>query len=99
LRPGGLLPIVHQSTSLAPGAAEYVKERILALRKAHPGQYQNASVVRTNAMKFITNYFKKGQLTKLFFLFAVGCQRRWAPAWTSAEAVLLAGCSRTANAR
>ncbi|PRW57644.1 Cilia- and flagella-associated 57 [Chlorella sorokiniana] len=49
---------------------EYVKERIIALRKQHPGQYQNASVVRTNAMKFLTNYFKKGQLTKLFFLFA-----------------------------
>lgn len=32
--------------------------------------------VRTNAMKFLTNHFKKGQLTKLFFLFAVrnfGC--------------------------
>ncbi len=27
--------------------------------------------VRTNAMKFLTNYFKKGQLSKLFFLFAV----------------------------
>lgn len=49
---------------------EYVKERILVLRKQFPGKYQNCSVVRTNAMKFITNYFKKGQLTKLFFLFA-----------------------------
>lgn len=49
---------------------EYVKERILVLRKQQPGKYQNASVVRTNAMKFLTNYFKKGQLSKLFFLFA-----------------------------
>ncbi|EFN55624.1 hypothetical protein CHLNCDRAFT_133785 [Chlorella variabilis] len=49
---------------------EYVKERILALRKEQPGKYQNCSVVRTNAMKFITNFFRKGQLTKLFFLFA-----------------------------
>ncbi|KAL4457336.1 hypothetical protein ABPG75_012201, partial [Micractinium tetrahymenae] len=49
---------------------EYVKERILALRKQHRGRYRNASVVRTNAMKFLTNYFRKGQLTKLFFLFA-----------------------------
>eukprot|EP01018_Ginkgo_biloba_P018499 Gb_23703 [translate_table: standard] len=48
---------------------EYVKERILALRKAHPGQYQNVSVVRTNSMKFIPNYFEKGQLQKMFFLF------------------------------
>lgn len=31
--------------------SEYVKERILALRRAHPGQYGNAACVRTNAMK------------------------------------------------
>lgn len=48
---------------------EYVKERILALRVANPGQYQNISVVRTNSMKYIPNYFGKGQLSKMFFLF------------------------------
>lgn len=48
---------------------EYVKERILALRVANPGQYQNVSVVRTNSMKYIPNYFEKGQLSKMFFLF------------------------------
>ncbi|CAK9187134.1 unnamed protein product [Ilex paraguariensis] len=48
---------------------EYVKERILALRIANPGQYQNVSVVRTNSMKYIPNYFEKGQLSKMFFLF------------------------------
>ncbi|KAI8011482.1 tRNA (guanine-N(7)-)-methyltransferase [Camellia lanceoleosa] len=48
---------------------EYVKERILALRVAHPSQYQNVSVVRTNSMKYIPNYFEKGQLSKMFFLF------------------------------
>ncbi|KAK9207695.1 hypothetical protein WN944_000041 [Citrus x changshan-huyou] len=48
---------------------EYVKERILALRVSNPGQYQNVSVVRTNSMKYIPNYFEKGQLTKMFFLF------------------------------
>ncbi|GAB4858851.1 hypothetical protein Ancab_010328 [Ancistrocladus abbreviatus] len=48
---------------------EYVKERILALRTTHPGQYQNISVVRTNSMKYIPNYFEKGQLSKMFFLF------------------------------
>ncbi|XP_021906336.1 tRNA (guanine-N(7)-)-methyltransferase [Carica papaya] len=48
---------------------EYVKERILALRVTHPGQYQNVSVVRTNSMKYIPNYFEKGQLSKMFFLF------------------------------
>lgn len=48
---------------------EYVKERILALRVENPGQYQNVSVVRTNSMKYIPNYFEKGQLSKMFFLF------------------------------
>lgn len=48
---------------------EYVKERILALRGTNPGQYQNVSVVRTNSMKYIPNYFEKGQLSKMFFLF------------------------------
>ncbi|KAK8619666.1 hypothetical protein V6N13_135948 [Hibiscus sabdariffa] len=48
---------------------EYVKERILGLRAANPGQYQNVSVVRTNSMKYIPNYFEKGQLSKMFFLF------------------------------
>ncbi|OUZ99208.1 tRNA (guanine-N-7) methyltransferase [Macleaya cordata] len=48
---------------------EYVKERILALREANPGQYQNVSVVRTNSMKYIPNFFEKAQLSKMFFLF------------------------------
>lgn len=48
---------------------EYVKERILALRTTNPGEYQNISVVRTNSMKYIPNYFQKGQLKKMFFLF------------------------------
>ncbi|KAG0479727.1 hypothetical protein HPP92_010364 [Vanilla planifolia] len=48
---------------------EYVKERILALRASNPGQYDNISVVRTNSMKYLPNYFCKGQLSKMFFLF------------------------------
>ncbi|KXZ57036.1 hypothetical protein GPECTOR_1g97 [Gonium pectorale] len=47
----------------------YVRERIAALRREQPGSYRNASVLRTNAMKYLPNYFKKGQLTKMFFLF------------------------------
>ncbi|KAJ4963873.1 hypothetical protein NE237_023812 [Protea cynaroides] len=48
---------------------EYVRERILALREANPEQYQNISVVRTNSMKYIPNFFEKGTLLKMFFLF------------------------------
>lgn len=49
--------------------SDYVHDRILALRQAHPGQYQNVSIIRTNAMKHLPNYFHKGQLSKMFFLY------------------------------
>lgn len=61
-------------SSLPPSSihhAEYVKARVIALRLQSPGSYHNAGVVRTNAMKCLPNYFAKGQLEKLFFLFAV----------------------------
>lgn len=48
---------------------EYVKEKIVALRDLHPGKYLNATAIRTNAMRCLPNYFRKGQLEKLFFLF------------------------------
>lgn len=51
----------------------YVKERIGALRREHRGQqYGNISAIRTNTQKYLVNFFAKGQLTKLFFLFPVG---------------------------
>jgi len=49
--------------------SDYVNDRILALRQTHPGQYQNVSVIRTNAMKHLPNFFRKGQLSKMFFLY------------------------------
>ena len=48
---------------------EFVKQRIDALRTQSASQYQNVSVIRTNAMKYLPNFFHKGQLTKMFFLF------------------------------
>ncbi|KAG8708409.1 tRNA (guanine-N(7)-)-methyltransferase (tRNA(m7G46)-methyltransferase) [Ceratobasidium sp. 395] len=59
---------------------QYVTDRIAALRqqsieaqaqssKAVDGGYQNVSVVRANAMKFLPNFFEKDQLSKVFFLF------------------------------
>lgn len=48
---------------------EYVQDRIERLRKEHPGQYGNIAVEQTNAMKYLPNYFAKGQLKKMFFLF------------------------------
>src|SRR5256714_12469838 len=56
---------------------DYVTNRITALRSQHlsavpsspPGPYQNISALRTNTMKFLPNYFTRGQLTHLFLCF------------------------------
>jgi|TARA_B110000208_G_scaffold184522_1_gene238508 tRNA (guanine-N7-)-methyltransferase len=49
---------------------EYVKQRISHLRQERSnGEYQNVSVLRANAMRYLPNFFKKGQLTKMFFCF------------------------------
>ena len=48
---------------------EYVRLRIEALRAEHPGQFQNVSVLRSNAMRYLPHYFCKGQITKMFFCF------------------------------
>lgn len=49
---------------------QYVEQRIEDLRNSTNGQhYQNISVIETNAMKFLPNFFKKGQLSKIFLLF------------------------------
>lgn len=43
--------------------SDYVNDRIKALRVQHPEQYQNVAVLRTNAMKYLPNFFHKGQVT------------------------------------
>lgn len=50
---------------------EYVRERCAALRLEHAatGEYENISCVRANTMKNLPQYFEKGQLEKMFFLF------------------------------
>lgn len=49
----------------------YVEDRIIALRNNHKSEnkYQNINVIRGNAMKFLPNFFYKGQLSKMFFCF------------------------------
>ena len=48
---------------------EYVENRIKSLRSTSEGKYENIGVVLGNAMKNLVNYFEKGQLEKIFFLF------------------------------
>eukprot|EP00933_Yihiella_yeosuensis_P013473 TRINITY_DN12471_c3_g3_i1.p1 TRINITY_DN12471_c3_g3~~TRINITY_DN12471_c3_g3_i1.p1 ORF type:complete len:310 (-),score=39.08 TRINITY_DN12471_c3_g3_i1:91-1020(-) len=49
----------------------YVGQRIRAMRRGAEGEpsHHNVSVIRTNAMKFLPNYFRKGQIEKMFFCF------------------------------
>ncbi|KAG7167655.1 tRNA (guanine-N(7)-)-methyltransferase-like [Homarus americanus] len=52
--------------------SDFVVDRIHGLRdekKDLPGGYQNIACIRTNAMKYLPNFFEKGQLSKMFFLF------------------------------
>ena len=48
---------------------DYVQDRIKALRSQNPGSFNNIAILRTNAMKYLPNYFAKNQLSKMFFLF------------------------------
>lgn len=45
----------------------YVEDKIIALRAAAaattPGSYQNVAVIRANAMKFLPNFFERGQVS------------------------------------
>lgn len=77
---GGLLfnmsPFI-ESSHIALGleirdkVTNYVSERIHAIRYNSNGTgASNISVLRTNAMKTLLNYFYKGQIEKMFFCFA-----------------------------
>lgn len=50
---------------------EYVQDKVRALRIQHAATngYQNASCIRANTMKFLPNFFQKGQLSKIFLCF------------------------------
>jgi tRNA (guanine-N7-)-methyltransferase len=76
---GGLLvamgPAVPNSLMLGleirTQVTEYVQERIRALRaqEAETGKYQNIGCFRANTMKFLPNFFRKAQLSKIFICF------------------------------
>lgn len=55
---------------------DYIHSRVAALRSQNPmtestrpGLYQNISAIRTNTMKFLPNYFRHHQLSKIFLCF------------------------------
>lgn len=53
---------------------DYVKDRIKALRAQNPGQYTNISCIRSNAMKYLPNFFQKGQV---FLYLHFSTSKRW----------------------
>ncbi|PFH59963.1 hypothetical protein XA68_11638 [Ophiocordyceps unilateralis] len=75
---GGLLvalaPLMPDTLMLGmeirASVTEFVQERIWALRQQSGGTlYQNAACLRANSMKFLPNFFTKGQLAKVFICF------------------------------
>lgn len=54
--------------------SEFVRDKIRALRAQHgdgsvPGGYQNIACLRANTMRFLPNFFVRGQLSKIFICF------------------------------
>ena len=66
-----------KNTDLALGleirdkVSNFVAERIKAIRiNSNEEKCSNISILKTNAMKLLLNYFYKGQISKIFFCFA-----------------------------
>lgn len=70
---------------------DFVVDRIHGLRdkKDVPGGYQNVACIRTNAMKYLPNFFEKGHLSKMF-LFRHPHFKRAKHKWRIINASLLA---------
>ncbi|KAK4190748.1 putative tRNA methyltransferase [Podospora australis] len=76
---GGLLvalaPVMPETLVLGleirVSVTQFVEDRIKVLRHQNKdtGLYRNAGVLRANTMKFMPNFFKQGQLSKIFICF------------------------------
>nr|Q5H737.1 RecName: Full=tRNA (guanine-N(7)-)-methyltransferase; AltName: Full=Appressorial penetration into host protein 1; AltName: Full=Transfer RNA methyltransferase 8; AltName: Full=tRNA (guanine(46)-N(7))-methyltransferase; AltName: Full=tRNA(m7G46)-methyltransferase [Colletotrichum orbiculare MAFF 240422]BAD89293.1 m7G tRNA methyltransferase [Colletotrichum lagenaria] len=76
---GGLLvalaPLMPETLALGleirTSVTEYVQEKIRALRAQNEGTglYQNIGCIRANSMKFLPNFLRKSQLSKIFICF------------------------------
>ncbi|KAM9813226.1 tRNA (guanine-N(7)-)-methyltransferase [Neosynchiropus ocellatus] len=70
--------------------SDYVQDRIKSLRESQPGGYQNIACLRSNAMKYLPNFFRKGQLSKMFFLFPDPHFKKTKHKWRIISSTLLA---------
>ena len=58
-----------QNQSVSSSAAAEVASPAAAGSEITPGPYQNVSALRANTMKFLPNFFGRGQLAKVFLCF------------------------------
>ncbi|MCJ1373157.1 tRNA (guanine-N(7)-)-methyltransferase (tRNA(m7G46)-methyltransferase) [Loxospora ochrophaea] len=71
LKSNPLEAYIVQGLEIRIQVTEFVQDRIRALRNQNSstGLYQNIACLRANTMKFLPNFFKKAQLTKIFLCF------------------------------
>ncbi|KAG7318747.1 hypothetical protein KOW79_017221 [Hemibagrus wyckioides] len=79
--------------------SDYVQDRIRSLRASEPGKYQNIACLRSNAMKYLPNFFTKGQLSKMFFLFPDPHFKKTKHKWRIISPTLLAEYAYTLRVR
>jgi tRNA (guanine-N7-)-methyltransferase len=60
----------HTTNSASPSPAPWTPHAPSYASSAASFTYENISCVKVNFMKYAPNYFRKGQLEKIFFLFA-----------------------------
>ncbi|XP_043302444.1 tRNA (guanine-N(7)-)-methyltransferase isoform X2 [Cervus elaphus] len=87
---GGLLDTLILGLEIRVKVSDYVQDRIRALRAAPGGGFQNIACLRSNAMKHLPNFFRKGQLAKMFFLFPDPHFKRTKHKWRIISPTLLA---------
>ena len=64
-------PLTPSGLEIRTQVTEFVRDRITALRHQNLGEglYQNIACLRANTMKFLSNFFCKSQLSRIFLCF------------------------------
>ena len=57
------------ASSVGPSSSSSSSDATTAMVPGAPRPYDNISVLKTNAMRYLTSFFARGQLAKLFFCF------------------------------
>ena len=57
--------------------SDYVQDRIKALRAQNPKKFNNIACIRSNAMKYLPNFFRKGQVNFVTSFFLNNFRLTW----------------------